>query len=955
MKNKLLFTLSLFFLMAINLSAATWWVASSAAGAADGTSEANASSNLTAIISGATNGDTVNIVGTYTQTTLISTVKALNYVGISNGTLDGTSGTAGFMQLNTTGNVSFTDLTFQNFTKSAPGAVIQTAQNAQVTITNCTFSNNTNSNKGGAINSFSADFTITGCTFTSNTSSGGDGGGAISISGPADFTITNTTFTSNQYTGTADGGGAILFKGSGTVNVTGSTFTSNTSTDNGGAINTNQSITITSNTFASNAATASSGGAIFVNGGTTTVSGSLFNGNSANGGGAVYSNTALAISTSTFYNNIGTDRGGALVTAGTSTDAMTFTNLTFYNNSTPNTFAAWGGAIRAEGSGARTQTYTNCLIYDNFANTTGTPLDSDLWAAASQVIIVNNCVVGNGPGFSIDAGDTNNGSTFSADLSGSSLAFVTPNVTFAAPAGISDTTPIDFGNDGEDVGAWNSNINLFKGTTDSDWATAGNWSGTVPTATDNVTLLSDSPALVIGATTGAVANDLSVDAGSSLNITSGGSLILSGSSTGNITYNVAILNDAWHLVSSPLLGETYNDDWVTANSIASGSVSGTNRGIATYQNGTPDGTTGPWTYVQGGGSGTFGAGMGYSMKATGATTYAFTGVYPSLPNSPTITQSVNNWNLIGNPAPAYIDVAAYISANTANLEGAFQSLYVYNGSGYTGLTSGYIHPGQAFFVSSNVASGSSSTTSAMLSHQTGVTFYKNSDTSIELTISDGKENVSTFVNYIDGKTTGLDPRFDIGLFTGVKSEFNLYSNLLNDNTGIAFEKQALPNSDFDSMVIPVGVTAVSGKEITFTANALNLPSGIKVFLEDRNDGSFTELGVSNAEFKTTLTSDLDGTGRFYLHTRSSALSTDSLELDTVRIYKTDNSNLRVTGLSQGNSRVKLFNILGKQVLNSSFTSNNGVGNISLPSLSRGIYIVQLETENGKLNKKITLE
>ena len=88
--------------------------------------------------------------------------------------------------------------------------------------------------------------------------------------------------------------------------------------------------------------------------------------------------------------------------------------------------------------------------------------------------------------------------------------------------------------------------------------------------------------------------------------------------------------------------------------------------------------------------------------------------------------------------------------------------------------------------------------------------------------------------------------------------------------------------------------------------------------------------------------------------KSSALNIENVDLDNVSIYKTDNSNLRIVGLSEGKSSIKLYNIIGKQVLNSSFTTN-GVQNITLPSLAKGIYIVQLETETGKLNKKITLE
>ena len=50
---------------------------------------------------------------------------------------------------------------------------------------------------------------------------------------------------------------------------------------------------------------------------------------------------------------------------------------------------------------------------------------------------------------------------------------------------------------------------------------------------------------------------------------------------------------------------------------------------------------------------------------------------------------------------------------------------------------------------------------------------------------------------------------------------------------------------------------------------------------------------------------------------------------------------------------QLFTILGEQILSTSFKSKS-VNDISLPSLSSGVYIVQLTTEFGKLNKKIVL-
>jgi hypothetical protein len=83
------------------------------------------------------------------------------------------------------------------------------------------------------------------------------------------------------------------------------------------------------------------------------------------------------------------------------------------------------------------------------------------------------------------------------------------------------------------------------------------------------------------------------------------------------------------------------------------------------------------------------------------------------------------------------------------------------------------------------------------------------------------------------------------------------------------------------------------------------------------------------------------------------LSLESLVLDNVSIYKSSNSTLSINGLIQGKSELKLFNMLGKQVLSSSFTLN-GTKDISLPSLSSGIYIVRLETEFGIKSKKIIL-
>ena len=51
---------------------------------------------------------------------------------------------------------------------------------------------------------------------------------------------------------------------------------------------------------------------------------------------------------------------------------------------------------------------------------------------------------------------------------------------------------------------------------------------------------------------------------------------------------------------------------------------------------------------------------------------------------------------------------------------------------------------------------------------------------------------------------------------------------------------------------------------------------------------------------------------------------------------------------------KMFSVTGKEVMQTKI-SLNGSAKVTLPSLAKGVYIVQLTTEAGKVNKKIILE
>jgi len=523
-----------------------------------------------------------------------------------------------------------------------------------------------------------------------------------------------------------------------------------------------------------------------------------------------------------------------------------------------------------------------------------------------------------------------------------------------------------------------TDTNTWTGGFDTSWVDGSNWSaGGPPTATTDVIV----PDLTNQPITGSnvTFKTMSIRSGASATITgtvtntgaitidSGGSLIASNTVSGDLTYKRNLPTANWYLISSPVTGETI-EDYLTNNVIDNTGV-GTNVGLAPYVN---DGTA--WDYFEDGETGALTSAKGYSTKLlSGSGNIVFTGAMPVADVSIAITDgATNELNLIGNPYPSYIPLNSAADAvnNILKINGSTGTnqlsedtiwLWDESVSGYVtinlGDTSRFIAPGQGFFVDSKVGGGTFSFTEAMQSHQATDVFSRTTNNRFEVTlsISDGSNTKSTNLRYIEGKTTSFDNGYDSSMFGGVSNSFAVYTQTITNNQGKNLAIQSLPNKEYSDMVIPVGINAVSGAEITFSAEAINLPTDILVFLEDRDTNTFARLDEANSEYKVTLSANSNGVGRFYIHTTTqAALGIDSVVLENVSIYKTTNNTLRIVGLQQGKSSVSLFSIQGKKVMSKSFTSN-GVSNVFLPKLATGIYIIKLQTENGKLTKKIIIE
>jgi predicted outer membrane repeat protein len=242
MKKITIFTLCLTLFLVGSMSAQkTVWVAATAAGAANGTSEADAYGNFTTALADITAaGDVLRVVGTVPSGSHSLNAKNFQFTiegDVTGSTLTGTGGLTRMFTINDPAAAG-QDVTFRNikFTGSTNfsgggGAVLLSNQPVAINFENCRFEGNSLDSTvltgGGALSLSNSSVTITDCLFKENQAV--RHGGAIFISSTASVTITGTTFYKNTTTDTngAFGAAALYVNGAAVVTVDHCTFFQN--------------------------------------------------------------------------------------------------------------------------------------------------------------------------------------------------------------------------------------------------------------------------------------------------------------------------------------------------------------------------------------------------------------------------------------------------------------------------------------------------------------------------------------------------------------------------------------------------------------------------------------------------------------------------------------------------------------------------------------------------------
>lgn len=488
-----------------------------------------------------------------------------------------------------------------------------------------------------------------------------------------------------------------------------------------------------------------------------------------------------------------------------------------------------------------------------------------------------------------------------------------------------------------------------------------------------------------------VEGNLGVHSSGSLSVnsdaTSSGSLMVSGTATGDISYARYVPTTNWHFVSAPVTTQAIGTFAVDAANGIKNNVANTVYGISVYNNantptqrwmyyGTPGNTT-PLPGQQNAGlassAGNFINGKGYSNLRTSVGEYTFTGnlatadVDITVPDGDGDAEN-HHWGVVGNPFPSFL--AGNTPANATNLlthnagmmKSGMVALYFWDGADYQAKNHSdgavYVAPGQGFVVEAKANGETFTFPKAMQKPQEAATatFYRTEAmASVTLYLAKGETEKKTRLRYLDNNvTTGLDEGYDAGSYRDGTPTFSIDTHLVSNSTGMDFTIQCLPKTGLETTVVPVAVYAKANDALSFRVETENLPEGVFVFLEDKATNTVTK--ISNEAYTITASENLNGIGRFYVHTAQSVLSIEDINLaGTLNMYKTSNSNLRISGLQQeGDATVKMYNITGKEVLSRSFKMQT-VNDVALPRLSTGVYLVQFITKGTKEVKKIIIE
>ena len=180
------------------------------------------------------------------------------------------------------------------------------------------------------------------------------------------------------------------------------------------------------------------------------------------------------------------------------------------------------------------------------------------------------------------------------------------------------------------------------------------------------------------------------------------------------------------------------------------------------------------------------------------------------------------------------------------------------------------------------------------------------------------------------------------------------TRLVEEDEGYGMAINAMGLDAMENVVVPLVINQSAGQEFRINLHTSTIPDP-NLYLEDIEEGTF--INLYEADFVYTPTVDLIGVGRFFLHMTVDTMSNGEVSTSMLNAYKEIDSNyITVEGLATqpNETMVSLYNILGSEVLSTTLHNNIGTQTISTVGLTTGIYIIELESVNDRLTKKLII-
>ncbi len=353
------------------------------------------------------------------------------------------------------------------------------------------------------------------------------------------------------------------------------------------------------------------------------------------------------------------------------------------------------------------------------------------------------------------------------------------------------------------------------------------------------------------------------------------------------------------------------------------------------------------------------------------------GNFTGIPNNGNITFTMNNggngfrFNAVGNPYPSPINATNFANANTNAITGTLYFWrktnndlspsyctwtklgFVDNGEEQVFDLNGVIQTGQGFVVEAKNSATSLQFNNNMRVNNASNQFFRTSN--LEATINRfwlkvNGENGS-FSKLLIGYTENSTNDYDEGIDGKNINDDDVTLTSIINNEYFTIQGRALPFENSD--VLPLNFRTYTAGNFTIS---LDTAEGIfnneqELFLKD----NLLQVVHDLSQFPYVFYSENGNfNARFEIVYQSTLLNNSEFTFDNIIMYPNpigNNQDLFIKGLKNETTTISIFDVTGKEILNQKMLTDQ----LSISNVSKGMYLVKIETETKTVTKKLIIK